>query len=142
MPAADLGALGAATRPPVNDAARPPQFRTVYELLDFIRRSPGLYIGGTELCRIASFLDGFSFAGGFAADVRESPSFYRFRWWLEQRLQLQPSTAGWHFMLTREADGDERRATLLFFELLDEYRRVAVGNPLYEHDSSQRPGDA
>jgi hypothetical protein len=99
---------------------------SIYDMLERIRRKPGMYIAIPSINRLHAFLVGYT-AGlgrvGFA--VRDGGDFHRFHDWVARRLGFGGSASGWCNMIldksTSEADAFKR-----FFDLLDEFRKESA----------------
>ena len=99
---------------------------SIYDLLEHIRKRPGLFIVEPSICRLHSFLVGYT-AGlgrvGFA--LREAEDFHRFHDWVARRLGYFESTSGWINMIRDKSASDED-AFRQFFALLTEFRKESV----------------
>jgi hypothetical protein len=93
--------------------ARP--YQTVYDLLDALRRRPGMFLGGKSIALLQAFLSGLS----FAELPPGTPSFWDFSQWFGVRARPESSSFPWHHI--EESVGAER-AVDAFFEYLDEFR--------------------
>mgnify|MGYP006234092637 CR=1 FL=1 len=98
----------------------------MYNLLDEIRRRPGLYIGNESPNNLKSFLDGYLWGKGHNSIEESSPNFNDFHDWVAKKLGYYESTSGWANMIEDQRE-DKQEALYLFFELLDEFRGI-------EHD--------
>src|SRR5688500_14159281 len=96
---------------------------SIYDMLDVIRKKPGLYLGTPSINRLNAFLTGYA-AGllrvGFV--MRDKDHFHRFHDWVALRLEFEESTAGWCNII-RGQSADETDAFWRFFVLLDEFRK-------------------
>ena len=101
---------------------------TIYDVLDWIQRRPGLAIAQPELVRVYAFLIGYQCAlGRQRLTFRHAdPDFHRFHDWIAQRLDYRESTSGWHNMI-RGRCSSEREAFDRFYELLAEFRASVGG---------------
>lgn len=110
-----------------NAAMTAPSFsetdETIYELLEWIQRRPGLAIAQPELVRVYAFLIGYQCALGrqHLTFRHVEPEFHGFQDWIAQRLDYRESTSGWYNMI-RGRCGSEREAFDRFYELLAEFR--------------------
>lgn len=95
----------------------------VYELLDKIRRRPGMYIGYHSPTHLHSFLSGFLMGTGSALKTSETPHFNEFQDWVAGKFNYYESTSGWAYMIEDQRE-DKEEALHLFFELLDEFRGI------------------
>lgn len=100
------------------------EVRSVYELLDVIRKKPGLFIGEPSVTGIWHFLSGFQFGLHSVGQPFETddPPFIEFHGWIAARLGFSTSTSGWRDMLLQSL-GDETAAFERFFLELDVFRR-------------------
>ncbi len=96
---------------------------SIYDVLDDIRRKPGMSIGTPSINRLHAFLVGYT-AGlgrvGFA--LRDSGDLHRFHDWVARRLGYGGSASGWCNMI-RNKSASEEDAFNRFFELLEEFRK-------------------
>jgi hypothetical protein len=96
---------------------------SIYDVLEDIRRKPGLSIADPELARLHSFIVGYEcgLARGGLTWRREQPEFYGFQDWIVRRLGYGGlSGSGWYGMIRRRC-ASEREAFERFYELLDEF---------------------
>ncbi|MEP7120424.1 MAG: VOC family protein [Byssovorax sp.] len=105
------------------------EVRSVYDLLDVIRRMPGLFLGERSITALGAHVEGF-LSGLQAVGQRlgpEEPPFHDFHAWIAARCGLGASARGWPDILLRAA-GSEDAALTRFFEELDDFRldRVEV----------------
>ncbi|MGV3756158.1 MAG: hypothetical protein ACO1QS_12320 [Verrucomicrobiota bacterium] len=108
---------------------KPPRFQeldeSIYDLIEQIRKKPGMYIGERSINRLHAFLVGYT-AGiartGFMLGGLED--FHRFHEWTAQQLGFTGSSAGWHNMI-RERSTSEADAFDHFFKLLDQFRTAS-----------------
>lgn len=94
-----------------------------FELLDKIRRRPGMYIGYHSPTHVHSFLSGYSIGTIVKSEKIEQPDFNEFHDWIAKRLHYSESTSGWAYMIEDQCE-DKEEALWLFFELLDEFRGI------------------
>ena len=97
----------------------------IYDLLDEIRRRPGMYIGDHSPTRLRSFIFGYCFAlseNESKEDLSES-NFYGFHDWVAIKYGYNESTSGWCHMIEEQRKCPEE-ALWLFYQLLDEYRNL------------------
>jgi hypothetical protein len=95
---------------------------SIYDLLEQIRRRPGMYIGVRSIIHLHSHLYGYT-SGlarvGFA--LRDQKDFHRFHDWVARRLGYYSSTPGWANMIRDKSASDEE-AFEQFYILLAEFR--------------------
>jgi hypothetical protein len=90
-----------------------------YELVEIIRKRPGFYFpNGKSLKELSAFIGGYEVGAkqGISSDFRP------FNKWLAHKYGL-PEPSGWCNMILSVAGSDEK-AFELFYELLDEFRRM------------------
>jgi hypothetical protein len=99
---------------------------SIYDLLEWIHRRPGIWIAQPELVRVYSFIGGYEAALGRQRLALRSvaPEFRGFHDWIAQRLGYGESTSGWYNMI-RGRCSSEREAFDRFYELLAEFRASA-----------------
>ncbi len=94
----------------------------IYELLDTIRRRPGMYFGYHSPTHLHSFISGYYFTNHpDESDSTISPPFHSFHDWVAAKLGYYESTSGWAYMIEDQRE-DKEEALWLFFQLLDEFR--------------------
>jgi hypothetical protein len=95
---------------------------SIYDMIDAIRKRPGLYIGTRSIIRLHAFLGGYAAGmGRVRFTARDVEHFQKFHDWVAYRLGVGESTSGWCNMIldksANDADAFDR-----FFVLLDEFR--------------------
>lgn len=99
----------------------------LFEVLEQIKRSPGLYLGRPSVSDLFMFLNGYEFART-QMDIELTPieeDFYdRFQPWLQSRLGVT-SVTSWAKLIML-ACPDEKAGFEQFFKLLDEFRRQGL----------------
>jgi hypothetical protein len=103
---------------------------TVFELLDEIRKRPGMYVGGVDLGRLRQLQNLELLLFGYAAALRshgiEEPvkDFVReFGQYLQERYEW--STACGPAAAIRDAATDDEDAWRMFWQLLDDFKASA-----------------
>jgi hypothetical protein len=96
---------------------------SIYDVLDAIRKRPGMYIAEPSINRLHAFLVGYTAGlGRVRFALRGEGDFHRFHDWVAGRLGFGSSTSGWCNMIrsksVSEADAFDR-----FYALLDEFRK-------------------
>lgn len=100
-----------------------------YQLLDFIRRRPAMYIGYETPTHLHAFLSGYWHSQlevhkeQLPTDAAAENHFSEFHDWVAKKLGYYESTAGWARMIAAER-ADQQEAFWLFYQLLDEYRQL------------------
>lgn len=92
-------------------------------LLDHIRKRPGMYLGECSLSALSGVICGYQMALGVHG-IEDDASLRLpddFNDWVAYRLHHRESTSGWRKMILG-ASGDEAAAFTRFFELLDEHK--------------------
>jgi hypothetical protein len=101
---------------------------TVYDLIDVIRRKPGLFIDEPSVTGLWHFIHGFRsalHAAGRPLDP-EHPPFRGFNDWIASRYGFS-SSLGWKNMLLRSVGDDESAFERVLTEL-DAYRENGAAN--------------
>lgn len=96
----------------------------VLELLDSVRKKPGLYLNGEKSLKLLYvFLAGYE-RGLFAMGSKEGVfgTLRPFNTWVAKELGFGNSTSGWYNMISSKAENDQHGFDL-FFELFDAFRR-------------------
>ena len=91
------------------------RYKNVYDVLDTLRRRPGMFLGAKSMALLQAFLSGLTFANLPAG----TPSFWDFSRWFVVRARPESSSFPWHHI--EEKVGAER-AVDVYFEFLDEFR--------------------
>jgi len=94
----------------------------MFDLLNRLRRRPAMYIGYNSPTHLQSFIHGFTFEKQLAS-TNELGELSRFNDWVAKKFNYYESTSGWANMIEDQRE-DKQEALHLFFELLDEYRKV------------------
>lgn len=88
------------------------------EILNEVRRRPGMYIGIPSLIRLASFLRGYDYALLKQDPAKNDPLLELFRDWIHRRFQT--TKLSWEDAIVQHC-GDDRDAFRYFWELVDEF---------------------
>lgn len=88
------------------------------ELLDKIRKTPGLFLGNKSISRLGSFIDGF-YCGLDDSGMFDHKEWSEFQNFVNMKYGNK-KTMRWDFFLL-SAEGDESKAFDRFFILLDEF---------------------
>ena len=99
----------------------------VYELLDKMRRRPGMYIGVANPTYLYSFLSGyFMDREEMINENHNEPDFHLFHDFIAKRFGYESSSKNWSEIIEEQSDGreDKEDALWIFFELLDEFRGI------------------
>ena len=98
----------------------------VYQTIDRIRPRPTMYLGEYSLSRMEMFLGGcFYMADEYGIECCERPNFGGLHDWVALHYGWDESTAGWCNIIVQECGGDQGKALDRFFDLIEEYRRIA-----------------
>ena len=96
---------------------------SIYDVLDRIRKRPGMYIAEPSINRLHAFLVGYTAGlGRVRFALRDEVGFHRFHDWVARRLGFGGSASGWCNMI-RSKSASEADAFERFFALLDEFRK-------------------
>jgi len=103
---------------------------SIYNIIDNIRKRPGLYLGGKSITALSHFLDGYQAAQRDLAAEQNGALFpLPFQYmhdYTAYRLKNPRSSMGWRDQILRSCDGDEEAALWKFFELYDGFIRVRM----------------
>lgn len=94
-----------------------------YELLDYIRQRPAMYLSEKSITLLYGFLAGYNFDKWIETVKNTNPPFGEFNNWVAMKLGFYESTSGWRRMLLKVENGDEEKAFDRFFVLLDEFKQ-------------------
>jgi hypothetical protein len=99
---------------------------SICNLLEHIRKKPGLYIVERSIFRLDSFLGGYVLASSHAGFLlRDADDLARFRDWLAPRLGFTQSTSGAANMI-RDKSTSDQDAFERFFVLWDEFKKESA----------------
>ena len=99
--------------------------RKIYEVLDFVKRRPELWLTSKSITGLQNFINGFMKLGA-ADDIYHpsEPTIDEFNYWI---LQKDEGLSGiqnlYSRVLLKECNGDELRAFDKFFDYLDEFKK-------------------
>jgi hypothetical protein len=107
-----------------------PEFKeteeSIYDLLETIRKRPGMYICKPSLQGLRDFLGGYTAGlGRVRLVLRDTTDFHRFHDWVAHRLGFYESTSGWCNMI-RDKSANEEEAFRKFYVLLDEFKKESA----------------
>ncbi|MFB2880402.1 hypothetical protein [Floridanema aerugineum] len=93
----------------------------LYEMLQEIKKRPGMYLGKRSISRLRSFLDGYM---GAREDLglpqtEQEKEFNGFQEWIQERFNIT-SSHGWDSIILFYS-ADERDALEKFFELFEKF---------------------
>lgn len=102
--------------------------QSVYDLLEHIKKRPGMYLRSPTLGSLHDFLTGFSVGRHFGACYEDGePPFGDFSAWFCIHLDAPCAGAGGWYGAIRDESGDDKQGFDRFFEYLATYRqRLAV----------------
>ena len=93
----------------------------LYDLLQMIRKRPGMYLGSCGVTRLRFFLEGYAFARldlGLT-ETKEEKEFKEFSKWVQKRFNIK-SNLEWNKIIILHYE-DERDAFQVFFTLLAKF---------------------
>jgi len=96
----------------------------IYELLDFLRRRPAMYIWHNSVTHLRVFVDGYFFCQSPTGSnlSTEQPDFFGgFNHWVADELGFDGTSSGWAGMIATRSIVPEH-GLWLFYQLLDKYR--------------------
>lgn len=101
----------------------------IYEKLDHIRKRPLTALTSKSITALENFLWGYWIYGTkeYSDQIYNlgDPDFNEFKWWLNGEPNIPLSTGPrFHHILLNECDGNEEKAFDLFFEKLDEFKKI------------------
>jgi hypothetical protein len=116
----------------------------IFELLEKIRQTPGLYLGTASITTLRHFLVGYKFARqetNFLPTDEELDFYQEFQPWLQSHLQVRTVNSWDKIILLQSID--EKAAFEYFFRLLAEFRqrdRSQDIDPLLDSETSHPSG--
>lgn len=96
---------------------------TIFDLLERIQKSPGIYLGYPSVQSLFMFLNGYEVARdevGIKLTEEEEVFYDQFQPWLQQKLGVR-SVTSWAKLIMLSCH-DEKTGFERFFELLSEFR--------------------
>ncbi|WP_017303312.1 hypothetical protein [Spirulina subsalsa] len=93
----------------------------LYDLLERIKKRPGMYLGRVSLIRLKMLLLGYSMSReelGLELTQQEK-QFSQFQNWIQEKYNVN-SSEGWENIILSQVN-DERLAFELFFELFEQF---------------------
>jgi hypothetical protein len=101
--------------------------KTIYDLLDHIRKRPGMYFHHSTLGALQNFLTGFSIGRSFSRGGRsEEPPFDNLSTWLGVHHNLRCAGAGGWYGAILDECGEGEKVFERFFDYLDAYRKREI----------------
>ncbi len=95
----------------------------LYDLLELLRKRPGMYLGKASITLLDAFLNGY---GTFHEQIDYgNPPFYNFNDFVG-KFYGKYTTAGWKNLILSDHYGNEQEALDRFFVLLDEFKESAA----------------
>jgi hypothetical protein len=101
---------------------------TIFDLLNRVEKSPGMYLGYPSVSSLFMFLNGYEVARsemGLALTAEEEQFYAEFQPWLQQKLGVR-SVTSWSKLIMLSCH-DERAGFDKFFDLLAEFRQHSNG---------------
>lgn len=101
----------------------------ISDMIDTIRRRPGMFLGSNSITALWHFLDGYQAAEREYALCRREELFpLPFRYFHEYTgYRLQGSSVmGWRLLILNACNGEEETALQKFFDFYDEFRQVKM----------------
>ncbi|RKZ50722.1 MAG: hypothetical protein DRR16_27500 [Candidatus Parabeggiatoa sp. nov. 3] len=99
------------------------QIKDLGDLLQFIKKRPGMYINPISLNQLQHFISGYQSALQIhnIEELKPFDSSVIFHDWVALRTHYSESTSGWVNMILAQTDQNEEEALELFFKYLSEY---------------------
>ncbi len=97
----------------------------VFEVLEKIRNSPGMYLGRPSVSDLFLFLVGYEFARselGIELNEAEQKFFNEFQPWLQKKMNV-PTVTSWAKLIMLSCH-DEETGFEQFFKLLDQFSQA------------------
>lgn len=102
---------------------------TVFDLLNRVQKSPGMYLGHPSVNSLFMFLNGYEVAKadmGVELTAEENNFYEEFQPWLQRKLGVR-SVTSWAKLIMLSCH-DERAGFEKFFELLAEFRQQEMSS--------------
>ncbi len=101
------------------------KINNIFELIEFIQKRPGMYIGNNTITSMETFLNGYIFASDINnLNLDIYPKFWYFHEWVKEHYNWFESTAGWKNIILAESNNDEEKALNVFFELIAKFKEI------------------
>lgn len=101
----------------------------IFDMIDMIRKRPGMFIGSNSITPLIHYLNGFQAAEreyGICQKRKLFPLPFRYMHeYTQYRLQVH-STIDWCRQILNSCDGDEETALQKFFEFYDGFKQVGM----------------
>ena len=113
---------------------------TIFDLLERIEESPGMYLGYPSVQSLFMFLNGYDFArdeAGIELTEDEKIFYDKFQPWLQKRMGVR-CVASWAKIIMLFCH-DERTGFERFFELLSEFRQQQKGASQQRNEGNGSP---
>ncbi|UKN00204.1 hypothetical protein K6119_10715 [Paracrocinitomix mangrovi] len=100
--------------------------KNIYEVLSYIRKRPSFV--DSNITHLWYYLEGYHFSSitKNTDSYEVFPQFWYFHEFVKEHYNRNESTAGWKNIILRENDGDNEKSFSVFFELLEEFKKLYV----------------
>ncbi len=104
--------------------------KNIYEMLDFIKERPSMFIGDNKITSLRTFLDGYQLSNRLhnIQDELIFPPFYYFHRWVQLHFKSELSTAGYSHIMLQNNNNDEEKSLNSFFSVIDDFKELKPVN--------------
>ena len=111
----------------------------LYEHLKRIEPRPAMYLGGCNISKLSSYIDGYRSACDMKGiEEKLEPRWELFQEFTKRKTGFYESTGGWCHMILTHCNDDEEKALTVFFEFFNEF---LTGNELNNFIQTLVPKD-
>lgn len=100
----------------------------IHNLIQTIRRRPGMFLGSLSIKPLMHFINGYKFAQNELGKNNDSEifplDFWFFHEFVKVKLGFSSSVPGWCNLILQSCNGDEKKALEMFFTLYDEFEQI------------------
>lgn len=107
------------------------QVMSISNMIDMIRRRPGMFLGGNSISALEHYLNGYQAAERDYAIYRDRrgelfPLSFRYMHAYTGYRLHNSDNMGWRHLILNACGGEEEAALQKFFELYDEFRQIGM----------------
>ncbi|MEP1305938.1 MAG: hypothetical protein ABJK11_16225 [Balneola sp.] len=102
------------------------KIENIFELIELIKKRPGLYIADSNITSIQNFIYGYDLAC-LVNNIEHKnvfPLFWYFHEWIKEKYNWSSSTAGWKNIILQENNNDEIKSLDVFFAQIEEFKKL------------------
>ncbi|TCI92791.1 hypothetical protein [Tenacibaculum sp. M341] len=106
------------------------ELKNIYEVLDFIKDRPSMFIGDNKITSLKIFLDGYQLSNRLHNIETELifPPFYYFHRWIQLHFNSTLSTAGYSQIILQNNNNNEEKSLSSFFSFINDFKELRPVN--------------